>query len=301
MDRALQFHWDRTGTFDDKSSCWIRTMQPWGGAGWGVQFIPRVGMEVVVLFEGGDPDKPMVIGSVYNGTHPSPFVLPGDQTRSGWRTQSSPGGGGFNELSFEDAASQEQVYLHAQRDLDEAVERDHTRRVGEDERIAVTRDRALTVGGNQDLVTKQVRRELVGADSHLHVKGDHRQQVDQKMSVAAHDLHVKIAAKHALEAADEIHVKAGTVLVVEAGQDLTIKGPGGFIRIDAGGVTIKGTLVKINSGGSPGSAGDATPDTPDDAVEAQVAGAEVAPAAAGGGPPSAAPPPASGGGPGAPQ
>ena len=277
MARPAHSHWDRTGTFDDRSSCWIRTLQPWGGAGWGVQFIPRVGMEVVVLFEGGDPDKPMVLGSLYNGTHPSPFVLPGDKTRSGWRTQSSPGGGGFNELSFEDAATQEQVYLHAQRDWDEAVERDHTRRVGEDELIFIARNRALTVAGNSDLVTKQVRRELVGQDSHLHVKGDHRQQVDQKMSLVAHDLHVKIAAKHALEAADEIHIKAGTVLVLEAGQDLTIKGPGGFIRIDAGGVTIKGTLVKINSGGSAGSAGDAQPDVPVDATEATVAGVETAP------------------------
>ena len=86
-------------------------MQPWAGAGWGHQFIPRVGMEVVVTFEGGDPDKPLVLGSVYNGTHPSPFPLPANKTRSGWKTQSSPGGGGYNELSFEDAVGREQI-LH---------------------------------------------------------------------------------------------------------------------------------------------------------------------------------------------
>jgi type VI secretion system secreted protein VgrG len=287
----VQFHWDRAGAFDDRSSCWIRTMQPWGGAGWGVQFIPRVGMEVVVVFEGGDPDKPMVLGSLYNGTHPSPFVLPRDKTRSGWRTQSSPGGKGFNELSFEDAAGGEQVYLHAQRDLDEAVERDHTRGVGEDERIAVARDRAVTVGGDQHLVTRQVRRELVGKDSHLHVKGDHRQKVDQKMSLVAHDFAMKVEAKHAIEAADQIHAKAGKVLVLEAGDELTIKGPGGFIRIDAGGVTIKGMIVKINSGGSPGSADDASPDPPDDAKEARVAGVEQVPGDASSGAPAAQPNP----------
>ncbi|MFT3769477.1 MAG: type VI secretion system tip protein TssI/VgrG [Minicystis sp.] len=104
----VQFHWDRAGGYDDRSSCWIRTMHPWGGAGWGVQFIPRVGMEVVVVFEGGDPDKPFVLGALYNGTHPPPFLLPGDKTRSGFRTQSSPGGAGHNELSFEDSAGNEQ-------------------------------------------------------------------------------------------------------------------------------------------------------------------------------------------------
>ena len=85
----VQFHWDREGSYDDRSSCWIRPMQAWGGAGWGAQFIPRVGMEVIVVFEGGDTDKPMVLGSLYNGTHPVPFQLPSDRTRSGWRTQSS--------------------------------------------------------------------------------------------------------------------------------------------------------------------------------------------------------------------
>ncbi len=77
----VQFHWDREGKYDEKSSCWIRAMQPWAGAAWGHQFIPRVGMEVVVAFDGGDPDKPMVLGSLYNGTHPAPFTLPGDKTQ----------------------------------------------------------------------------------------------------------------------------------------------------------------------------------------------------------------------------
>ena len=105
----VQFHWDREGGGDERSSCWIRTMQAWGGAGWGALFLPRVGMEVAVAFEGGDPDKPLVLGCLYNGTHPPPFQLPGDRTRSGFRTQSSPGGNGYNELSFQDAAGQEQI------------------------------------------------------------------------------------------------------------------------------------------------------------------------------------------------
>ncbi|NUO51582.1 MAG: type VI secretion system tip protein VgrG, partial [Polyangiaceae bacterium] len=104
----VHFHWDREGGGDD-SSCWIRTMQAWGGASWGAQFIPRVGMEVVVAFDGGDPDKPIVLGCVYNATHPMPFAVPADKTRSGIRTRTVQGATGFNELSFRDKRDAEQI------------------------------------------------------------------------------------------------------------------------------------------------------------------------------------------------
>jgi type VI secretion system secreted protein VgrG len=157
----VQFHWDRDGTYDDRSSCWIRVMQPWAGAGWGHQFIPRVGMEVVVVFEGGDTDKPLVLGSLYNGTHPMPFKLPEDKTRSGIRTESSRGGGGFNELSFEDAQAREQIYVHAQRDLDEVVRRNHTLLVQNDELIRILQNRV-------DRVEKNLEE---------YVSGDHKSRV----------------------------------------------------------------------------------------------------------------------------
>jgi type VI secretion system secreted protein VgrG len=184
----VQFHWDREGTNDDHSSCWIRTMQPWAGASWGHQFIPRVGMEVVVVFEGGDPDKPMVIGSLYNGTHPPPFKLPDDKTRSGIRTQSTPGGQGHNELSFEDASGREQVYVHAQKNLDEIVENDHftevrrdqkqnvlgnqTETVTREQRITVMQDRALGVSGSQRTTVRQNRTFSVGIDDRGQIGGN---------------------------------------------------------------------------------------------------------------------------------
>jgi type VI secretion system secreted protein VgrG len=127
-------------------------------------------MEVVVVFEGGDTDKPMVLGSLNNGTHPPPFLLPGDKTRSGWRTQSSPGGSGFNELSFEDAATSEQIYVHAQRDLDEVVERNHTLQVRGDESVRV-------VGSRVDIVEGDVIKR-VGGNEEAQVAGDQASQVD---------------------------------------------------------------------------------------------------------------------------
>ncbi len=127
-------------------------------------------MEVVVVFESGDPDKPMVVGSFYNGTHPAPFALPGDKTRSGIRTQSSPGGGGFNELSFQDATGREQIYVHAQRNLDEKVEKNHTMLVCNDEFLRVIRDRIDTI--ERHLV------ERVKGDSTSRVDGNRTSQVD---------------------------------------------------------------------------------------------------------------------------
>ena len=166
----VQFHWDRQGGFNDRSSCWIRVMQSWAGAGFGSQFIPRVGQEVVITFEGGDPDKPIVLGAVYNGTHPPPFALPGDKTRSGIKTQSSPGGSGSNELSFEDAAGREQVYVHAQRDLDEVVERNHTLLARGNERLRV-------LGSRVDIVEEDVIAR-VGHNVEEHVAGDRSSHVE---------------------------------------------------------------------------------------------------------------------------
>jgi type VI secretion system secreted protein VgrG len=141
------FHWDREGKHDDRSSCWLRVMQAWGGAAWGTQFVPRVGMEVMVSFVGGDVDAPVVAGCVYNATHPLPFKLPAEKTRSGIRTQTTPGGGGFNELSFEDRKGEEEIALHAQGDLNERVRRSHLTSVGGSQTLTVGGSQTVSVGG----------------------------------------------------------------------------------------------------------------------------------------------------------
>ncbi|MFO0546977.1 MAG: type VI secretion system tip protein TssI/VgrG [Polyangiaceae bacterium] len=141
----IQFHWDLEGKNDEHSSCWVRVMQAWSGASWGTQFIPRVGMEAVVSFTGGDPDRPIVLGCVYNGATPTPFALPGEKTKSGIRTRSSPGGKGYNQLSFQDSAGAEEIYLHAERDLNEVVEHDHTRTVYGQEVVQVKESKLLEV------------------------------------------------------------------------------------------------------------------------------------------------------------
>jgi type VI secretion system secreted protein VgrG len=301
----VQFHWDREGKSNEKSSCWIRVSQAWAGEAWGAMFIPRIGQEVVVDFIEGDPDRPLITGRVYNGLNPVPYVLPDEKTKSTVRSNSSPGGNGFNELRFEDRKGKEQVFMHAERNMDvhvkhdslETIRHDRHQTIGSvgkagkvgDQNELVFRDKSLTVhrnshehvggdlkllvggidgAGNQDIVIKADRKELVLKDSHLHVVGNLNEAVDATQSLTVGvDLHVAVGEKHALEAGKEIHLKS-TKVVIEAASGITLKGPGGFITIDAGGISISGTLVRINSGGSALSGSGVKPTAPKDALEA---------------------------------
>ncbi len=311
----VQFPWDRKGKSDDKSSCWMRVSQGWAGVGYGMITIPRVGQEVLVGFLGGDPDQPIVVGRVYNATQQVPYKLPDNKTRSTWKSDSSPGSGGFNELMFEDLKGSELVWMQAEKNHRKLVKNDETLTIGRNrmklvkndetettggnrtevtaqDRVEITdRNRTTVIGGNdvrhvkgnetertegdhlafvggeQHLVVKQTKRELVGKDSHLRVHGALNEQIDGGDGLSAGGLQVSAGGKYGLVAGEEIHLEAGTALIIEA-TDITLKAPGGFIRIDGGGVTIQGTLVKINSGGGPGSGaaiGGGSPEKPKEA------------------------------------
>ncbi len=126
----VQFHWDQLGKSDENSSCWIRVAHGWAGKGWGQIFLPRIGQEVVVSFLEGDPDRPLITGSVYNAEQTVPYTLPADQTKSTIKSNVSKGGGGFNEFRFEDKKDSEEVFLQAQKDLNTVVKHDETHKVG---------------------------------------------------------------------------------------------------------------------------------------------------------------------------
>lgn len=166
----VRFHWDRERRSGGTESCWIRVMQQWAGAGFGWQFVPRHGMEVVVGFEGGDPDRPLVLGCVYNATNPTPFPLPSERTRSGLRTRSTTGGGG-NELSFEDAAGREQIRLYAERDYDANVQNDRAVRVGHDDVLHVHHDHSLTVEGRTRIDARTGREAHIALQDRVEVDG----------------------------------------------------------------------------------------------------------------------------------
>jgi type VI secretion system secreted protein VgrG len=309
----VQFHWDREGKSDDNSSCWVRVAQPWAGKRWGTSFWPRVGQEVVVDFLEGDPDQPIIVGSVYNAEQMPPYLGAGldpkhknDNKVSGIKTNTTPGGKGYNELRFDDTQGKEQVFVHGQRNLDVRVKNESMEQVGSnrhlivggekdgqkhgDQRELVYQDRHLHVkrhhveqiegdmqllvgggeGGNLDVVIKKDRKTLVEGSDHAHVKKDRSEKVDGTLSLTVGgSQHTKVGQSHALEAGTEVHVKAGATLILEAGAQLSLKVGGNFIDINPGGVCIQGTMVMINSGGAAGSGSGAQPAAPQDAQEAK--------------------------------
>jgi type VI secretion system secreted protein VgrG len=151
----VQFHWDRVEPFDDTSSCWVRVSQVWAGNGWGAMFLPRVGHEVLVDFMEGDPDRPIVVGRVYTGTNAPPYPLPEQKTRSTIKSESSTGGGGFNELRFEDRKGSEEVFLHAQKDFNTKILSNHSESVGA--------SRSSTIGGSETITVGASRTSTISA------------------------------------------------------------------------------------------------------------------------------------------
>jgi type VI secretion system secreted protein VgrG len=235
----VQFHWDLDGKLDEHSSCWIRVLQPWAGVGWGTQFIPRVGMEVLVSFVYGDTDAPVVLGCVYNGDHPPPFPLPASKTRSGIRTQSSRGGEGSNELAFEDRKGREQIYVHAQKDLDESVEHDHRTTVGHDQVVRVGGHQTDHVGGNRFEVVDGNRAASVGgrqvvdvrADHVEHIGGDHvietrglsSETVGTRDEPSGADL--TVWGDYNASASDNVRIRAKQSILLECGRTRLELGP----------------------------------------------------------------------------
>ena len=199
----VQFHWDRVGQKDENSSCWIRVSQVWAGEGWGAMFIPRIGHEVIVDFIAGDPDRPIITGRVYHGANTPPYDLPDEKTKSVIKSNTSSGGGGFNELRFEDKAGEEEIYLHGQKDWNIAIENDKTQNVGNDETMDVGNDRKKTVGNMQE--------ETIGANKTIQVGADHSEEIGANQSIT-------VGAHRTLTATSEEYSINGT-------RDVTVAGP----------------------------------------------------------------------------
>jgi len=270
----LHFHWDQLGKSDENDSCWARVSQSWAGKQWGAWFLPRIGQEVVVSFLEGDPDRPIVTGSVYNAEQTVPYTLPDDQTKSTIKSNSSKGGGGFNEFRFEDKAGSEEVYLHAAKD--------HTIEVLNDQTITVKNNRSATIQEKDEtlIVDNGNRTVKVNKGNETHeVKGTrdvtvtgketHTNKADYDMKVSG-NFTLKVDGDIKIEASGQVSIKSGTSFKNEAGTDMTNKAGTSLTNkagttmennagvsltnkgsasqtVDGGGMlTLKGGLVKIN-------------------------------------------------------
>ena len=182
----VRFHWDRSGSADDKSTCFIRVSHNSAGAGFGNVILPRIGQEVIVDFLDGDPDRPMITGRVYNASRMSPYALPANKTKSVWRSQTigqtgndydgaenAPGSGpGWNEISMEDASGKEEVNVFAQRDRTTTVKRDDTFTLGRDQTQRVGRNRAVAIKKDDSLSVEQGNKSIDVAEGDYSLKTD---------------------------------------------------------------------------------------------------------------------------------
>jgi type VI secretion system secreted protein VgrG len=243
----VQFHWDRHGQSNDKTSCWLRVSSAWAGDRYGAIAIPRIGMEVLVTFLEGDPDQPLITGCLHHAAHEVPYELPAHKTRSVFKTLSSPGAGGYNELRIEDKNGAEQIYIHAQRDWDENIEHDQKIRIGNERHDTVEANSYSEFKAEEHRTTHADRKSEIKANDHL---------------IVGNNQHIKIGDSQLINAGQEIHLSSGQKVVLEAGSELTLKAAGSFIKLDAGGITLVGPIIKVNSGGSPGVGSGAAPIPP---------------------------------------
>lgn len=185
----VQFHWDRLGKKDQNSSCFVRVSQTWSGAGWGFIQIPRIGQEVIVDFLEGDPDRPIITGRVYNGKEMPPYELPGNATQSGLKTNSSPGGGGWNELRFEDKAGSEEVYFQAQKDHNLLIKHDRSKLVQHDQSDRIDNNAKHSVGVNLDEDVGNNKTTKVGVDRTVKIGSNDTETVgvNRSLTVGANE------------------------------------------------------------------------------------------------------------------
>ena len=316
----VQFHWDREGKHDEDSSCWLRVAQLIAGRRWGASFWPRIGQEVLVDFLEGDPDQPVIVGVLYNADQMPPYLGDGpdgkhknDNKLMGVKSNTTTGGVGFNEWRFDDTKGKEQVFIHAEKNMDVRVKSSSMESVGaakhvtvggekdgqksgeyrertfKDKHVAVDNvlqakagDAKLLAGGgdgsgNLDLYVEGYWKTTVDGAVDVHLKDNRSTKVDGSdfLTVLSG---VMVGVEGAIEASatEDVKVKSNQKIVLDGSQEVCLKGPGGFVKIDASGVTIVGNLVNINSGGSPSTAATVVIPDPEDAAKAE----PTAPAAA---------------------
>ncbi|MEZ4308452.1 MAG: type VI secretion system tip protein TssI/VgrG [Polyangiaceae bacterium] len=280
----VHFHWDRESKMDDNSSCWIHVVQPWGGAAYGGVNLPRIGQEVIVDFLGGDPDRPVITGRVYTNLQKVPYKLPQHKTRSAWKSDSSPGSGGFNEIMFEDLKGRELVWQQAEKNQRRLVKNDEVITVGNDRMKLVKANETETTVANRTEVTEMNRTEitdmnrtvkigqslskLVGGNEVRKTVGNRQRTVDQnedmvigavrkeKIGSDSHSaiggvLNQLIGAARSLIVKSDDQVQVGGKHALEAGKEIHLKSGQLFVLEAGARLSIKGPagFIDFHDGG----------------------------------------------------
>jgi type VI secretion system secreted protein VgrG len=267
----VQFDWDRRDHRDDRSSCWVRVSQIWAGARWGAIHIPRIGHEVIVDFLDGDPDRPVIIGRLYNADNMPPYDLPENATQSGIKSRSSKGGTAqnFNEIRFEDKKGEEHLHVQAEKDMSTVVENCQTLDVGVDRSIVVGNDESTLIKHNRQTTVNVDDSVVIGGDHDKTVTGsvlqiygdDHLRKVDGNQELVAEKNkteHVKLAYTLTTDERFQLNQSAtsmtfeGTNVTLDSAGVVTVMAGGATICIDkAGAVTVMSpTAINLLCGGS---------------------------------------------------
>jgi type VI secretion system secreted protein VgrG len=232
----VQFYWDREGKKNENSSCWVRVSHPWAGQGWGAVSIPRIGQEVIVDFLEGDPDRPIIVGRVYNAEQMPPFGMPGGAVVSGIKSNSTKGGGGYNEISLNDTKGTELINIHAQYDQQKKVEHDErvfigndrTEEVGHDEKIKIDHDRTEEVVHDERIKIGNDKTEVVVRDRSLGVQRD-------KSETVARNKSVQVGSVHREEIGESMYINIGSTLAETVAVNYA-ESVGGAMEISVGGL-----------------------------------------------------------------
>jgi len=230
----VHFYWDREQPSDETSSCFIRVSQLWAGAGWGAMWIPRIGHEVVVDFLEGNPDRPLIVGRVYNGDNMPPYPLDTEKTKSTIKSDSSKGHNGSNEIRFEDKKGSEEVYIHCQKDFNIKTENDKGQNTGHDESLTIGHDRTKTVKHDEKTTVENDRTETVNGKETITIKKDRTEEVT--------------------EGNETVTIKTGdrTINVNTGGNTLNVKTGDHTVNVNTGNYTMNvktgNQTVNVNTG-----------------------------------------------------
>ncbi len=273
----VMFPWDRLGKLDDTSSCWVRTVMPWTGKDWGFLAVPRIGMEVIIQFERGNIDRPICTGMVYNGTNKPPYALPGDMNKLGLRTNSTKGGGGFHELTFDDTKGSESVFFQSEKDYKQLIKNNAEITIGMEKKDAgnltetvyqnktevvkmgdlkltvETGSRVTTIKTDETTTIDGKSTHTVTGDTAIEIKtGNLTEKVatgDKSTEVSKGNMETKVSMGNQSTAVDlgNIAVKAALGKIeIEAMQSIELKVGQSSIKIDQMGVTIKGMMISVD-------------------------------------------------------
>src|SRR6185312_484914 len=272
----VRFFWDHRQDASGSLACWARVVQPWAGNGWGAQFIPRIGTEVAVAFVDSDPDRPIVIGGLYNGSD-APIYSDSDKTKSGFRSRSSLKGAAadFNEFTFDDKKDSELIFMHAQKDLTTEVEHDQTLTVDNCRVVTVKKDETVDIQNNQTIKVKNAHTFTVtdgnravsvntGNNTFTVKQGNNTVSIDTgnydvTVGQGNHSLDVKTGnysvkvdtGNHSLDVSTgnyTVKTDVGSVSV-EATQGITLKVGGNSLKIDPSGIALNGIMLKLEGQG----------------------------------------------------